>query len=374
MFILVILIQTEKCQNLDFHNYHSLTTKIIAIFQRPMSRFQPIPLFFFISILIFIATLLLSIAIGSTDIPLLTTFHILTAKIFPLTPPSLAQDIVIWSIRVPRVLVAAAVGAGLAVAGVQMQGLFHNPLASPEIIGTSAGGVLGAVIALAWGLTHDSIFYLPIFAFLGAFLALLLIYGTAYHHFQHLTTLLLAGVALNALLGAVTSYVISVSWTDHEVAREILFWLMGGLENRLWSHVIIVLPIVFTGILIALFYNRELDILLLGNDTAQTLGVQVTRVKTHLLANIALLTGAAVAVSGMIGFVGLIIPHIARMFVGANHRFLIPASALSGATFLLLVDLLARTLHRPQEIRLGILTAFIGAPFFLYLLLKQRHD
>lgn len=339
-----------------------------------MPRFPSIPLFFFISILIFISVLLLSIAIGSTNIPLLTTLHILTAKILPLTPPPLAQDIVIWSIRVPRVLVAAAVGAGLAVAGVQMQGLFHNPLASPEIIGTSAGGVLGAVIALAWGLPHYSIFYLPIFAFLGAFLALLLIYGTAYHHFQHLTTLLLAGVALNALLGAVTSYVISVSWTDHEVAREILFWLMGGLENRLWLHVIIVLPVVFAGILIALFYNRELDILLLGNDTAQTLGVQVTRVKTHLLANIALLTGAAVAVSGMIGFVGLIIPHITRMFVGASHRFLIPASALSGATFLLLVDLLARTLHRPQEIRLGILTAFIGAPFFIYLLLKQRHD
>jgi len=341
---------------------------------RTMSSFQTIPLFFLANLFIFISALVLSIAIGSTDIPLLTTLHILMAKILPLSPPPLAQEIVIWSIRVPRVLVAAAVGAGLAVAGVQMQGLFHNPLASPEIIGTSAGGVLGAVLALALGLTHYSIFYLPMFAFLGAFSALLLIYGIAYHHFQHLTTLLLAGVALNALLGAITSYLISISWTDYEVAREILFWLMGSLENRLWLHVIIVLPIVLTGIIIALFYSRELDILLLGNDTAQTLGIEVTRVKSHLLANIALLTGAAVAVSGMIGFIGLIIPHIARLFVGPAHRFLIPASALSGATFLLLVDLLARTLHRPQEIRLGILTAFIGAPFFLYLLLKQRYE
>jgi iron complex transport system permease protein len=339
-----------------------------------MVHFQTIRLLFLVHILLFITALLLSIAIGSTDISLATTLHVLLAKILPLSTPPLVQDIVIWSIRVPRVLVAAAVGAGLAVAGVQMQGLFHNPLAAPEIIGTSAGGVLGAVSALALGLTHYSIFYLPIFAFIGAFTALLLIYALAYRHLQHLTTLLLAGVALNALLGAVTSYVISVSWTDYEVAREILFWLMGGLENRLWSHVEIVLPIVFIGISIALFYSRELDILLLGNDTAQTLGIEVKRVKLHLLANIALLTGAAVAVSGMIGFIGLIIPHISRLLVGPSHRFLIPISALSGATFLLCVDLLARTLHRPQEIRLGILTAFIGAPFFLYLLLKQRYD
>ncbi len=339
-----------------------------------MFRIQAIPLFFTISIMIFISGLLLSIAVGSTDIPLLTTTHVLFAKILPLSAPPLAQEIVIWSIRVPRVLVAAAVGAGLAVAGVQMQGLFQNPLASPEIIGTSAGGVLGAVIALVLGLTHLSVFYLPIFAFIGAFAALLLIYSIAYQHFQHLTTLLLAGVALNALLGAATSYVISIAWTDYEVAREILFWLMGGLENRLWWHVLIVVPVVSIGIFIALYYSRELDILLLGNDTAHSLGIEVTRVKMYLLANIALLTGAAVAVSGMIGFIGLIIPHITRLLVGPAHRLLIPASALSGATFLLLVDLAARTLHRPQEIRLGILTALIGAPFFLYLLLKQRHD
>lgn len=339
-----------------------------------MFRTQGIYLVFIVNIIMFISVLLLCVALGSTDIPLLTTAHVLLAKVLPLSPPTLAQDVVIWSIRVPRVLVAAAVGAGLAVAGVQMQGLFQNPLASPEIIGTSAGGVLGAVIALVLGLTHLSIFYLPICAFLGAFAALILIYSITYQHFHQITTLLLAGVALNALLGAATSYVISIAWTDYEVAREILFWLMGGLENRLWWHVLIVVPVVIIGIFIALYYSRELDILLLGNDTAHTLGIEVNRVKMHLLANIALLTGAAVAVSGMIGFIGLIIPHITRLFVGSAHRFLIPASALSGATFLLLVDLAARTLHRPQEIRLGILTALIGAPFFLYLLLKQRHD
>jgi iron complex transport system permease protein len=324
-------------------------------------------------------TSLASIIIGSVSIPIKTTLLVVISKIVPNhwvahfhIPES--QVVIIWLIRIPRVMIAALVGAALAVAGAQMQGLFQNPLASPDIVATSSGSALGAVMALISGLASKSLFFIPIFAFIGALFSLLVVYGFAtQRNMTSIATLLLAGIALNALIGAITSFLITIAWVQHEVAREIIFWLMGGLESRTWNHVGIALPGTLLGIMLALWYTRELDLLLMGTDTAYSLGVEVEVVKRMILISSALLTGTAVAVSGIVGFVGLIIPHIVRLVIGPKHRYLIPASALVGAIFLILADLLARTLYRPEEIRLGIITALVGAPFFLYLLLRERH-
>lgn len=337
--------------------------------------------FYFIILFLFvIVTSILGITVGSTEIPFNIVLRVLATKILPshwinLQDISETQQVIIWLIRTPRVMVAMFVGAALAIAGAQMQGLFQNPLASPGIVGTSSGGALGAVIILATGLATHSIFYIPLFAFLGALLALFTVYALATQHSHtSMATLLLAGIALNALINAMTSFIITFSWVEYEVAREMIFWLMGGLDNRTWTHVWMILPGILLGSIIALLYTRELDILLMGQETACSLGVEVEKVKRIILTSAALLTGSAVAVSGVVGFVGLIIPHIVRLIIGPKHRYLIPASALTGAIFLIVADLLARTLHRPEEIRLGILTAAFGAPFFLYLLLRHRRE
>lgn len=321
-----------------------------------------------------------AIAVGSTSIPPSNVMRVLLSHALPdgwvdVTHISEAQQVVVWLIRTPRAFVAALVGAGLAIAGAQMQGLFKNPLASPDIVGTSAGGALGAVVALATGLATRSMFYLPLFAFVGSFVALFAVYAIATRKGRTpVATLLLAGVALGALFGASTSFVITSTWMRYEVAQEILFWLSGGLDNRTWTHALIVLPCVAVGAFVSVFYTRELDLLLGGEEAASSLGVEVEHTKRVVLTVSALLTGAAVAVSGVVGFVGLVVPHVVRLCLGPKHRTLLPASAITGAVFLVAADLLARTLIRPEEIRLGIITALFGAPFFLYLLLRHRRE
>ena len=317
---------------------------------------------------------------GSTSIEPGVVVRVLLSHLLPsgwvdLSAVGEPQRAVVWLLRTPRVLVAALVGAALAVAGAQMQGLFKNPLASPDIVGTSAGGAFGAVLAIATGLATHSLFYLPAFSFVGAFIALFAVYFISTRHGRTpIATLLLAGVALSALIGAATSFIITMTWVRYEVAQEILFWLLGGLDNRTWAHFLLAVPCIAVGIAVSLVYTRDLDLLLTGDETAYSLGVEVEHVKRVVLTSAALLTGTAVAVSGVVGFVGLIVPHMVRLIIGPAHRRLIPASALTGAMFLVLADLLARTLHRPEEIRLGIITAAFGAPFFLYLLLKHRRE
>ncbi len=323
---------------------------------------------------------LLGIAIGSTDLPLTLTLRVMAAHLLPanwieLPAPHDPHHVIIWLVRTPRILAALLIGAALGIAGAQIQGLFQNPLAAPDIIGTSAGAALGAVFSIASGLAAYSLYFTPFFAFLGALITLFIVFTLSHHQNRHfITTLLLAGIAINAFIGAITSLLITVIWHDHEITREVLFWLMGGLDSRTWSHVSIILPGFLIGLTIALIYTRELDLLSLGTETALSLGVSVPTVQRIIFTNAALLTGMAVAISGIIGFVGLIVPHIVRLLIGPGHRYLIPGSALLGSTFLVTMDLLARTLHRPEEIRLGILTALIGAPFFLYLLLKESSE
>jgi iron complex transport system permease protein len=337
-------------------------------------------IYLFVATILLIVVIVLAVTIGSVKTPLSAVLRALWERIA--TPHTASERkisdpvfTIVWLLRMPRAVMAALVGGALGMAGAQMQGLFQNPLASPDIIGVSAGGSLGGVIALATGLATRSMFYLPFLSFSGALVALIVVYAIATRRAQTgVATLLLAGVAVNALIGAITSFLITATWVRYEVAQQILFWLMGGLANRTWAHVWLGIPGFASGIVLALAFARDLDILAAGEEVASSLGVEVEKAKRVLLVNAALLTGAAVALSGAIGFVGLVVPHAVRLAIGPAHNRLLPASALTGAVFLVFADLLARTLDRPEEIQVGIITAFFGAPFFLYLLLRRSRE
>lgn len=289
------------------------------------------------------------------------------------TPVAAADADIIRQVRLPRLTVAALVGGGLAAAGAAMQGLFRNPMADPGIIGVSAGGALGGVVAMAGGLYGFTALSLPLLAFAGALGAALAVYALAGAVGRGTpAALLLTGMAVNAFLGALISLVLTLAVYHQDVLREIVYWLTGGLEARSWRHVRLAAPWVLLGLAVLVRHSRELNLLLLGDEEAQALGVRVQPVRRRLLLAAALVTGAAVSVSGSIGFVGLVVPHMLRLVVGPDHRVLIPASALGGATFLILADTAARLIAPPAEVRVGIITAATGAPFFLYLLHRHR--
>lgn len=324
------------------------------------------------------AAMVASVAMGAIDIPLSRAARIVALGIFGGVPGGEGSDpeaLIIWAVRAPRIIVAALVGAALAVAGVQMQGLFQNPMASPDVIATSTGAALAAVLSIVWGLAQRSIVWLPAFAFAGALASLIVVYAlTTRRGRTPIAMLLLAGVAINALLGALMAFLITLHWVRYEVAQEVLFWLQGGLGNRAWAHVWMAAPPIAVGLALSLVLARDLDLFLSGEETASSLGVETERVKRSVLVIAALLTGTAVAVSGIVGFVGLIVPHAVRLVVGPSHRRVVPASALAGAVFLVLADLVARMVLRPEEIALGVITAVCGAPFFLWLLSRYRRE
>ena len=336
----------------------------------------------FAGVLLVLAALLLivgvlAVGVGSVPIPPRRVLELLAgAWSAPWSGPDAETErVILMTLRLPRVLVGALVGAALAVAGVQMQGLFRNPMAAPDVIATSSGAALGAVVTFVLGLAQSHVAWLPAFACLGAAASLGTIYGlTTRRGRTPVSMLLLAGVALNALLAAATSFVISLSLVRYEVAQEVIFWLMGGLDDRTWAHVWMAAPPIALGLAAALVLARDLDLFSTGEDSAVTLGLDVERAKLRVLAVAAVLTGTAVAVCGVIGFVGLIVPHAVRLGVGPSHRRLIPASALAGAAFVIAADLVARTALAPIEIRLGIVTGLCGAPFFLWLLARHRRE
>lgn len=313
-------------------------------------------------------------ALGAVTLPLDTTARLLAKGIIglPIGGEERAQAAIIYLIRFPRVLAAALVGAALALSGVVMQGLFRNPLADAGIIGVLSGGALGGVIVISMGLAATSFVAIPCATFVGALCTAFAVYFfTTRKGRTPLTTLLLVGIAVNSVLASLTSLILSLS-PDYEISRQMHFWLMGGLDGRGWMHVQMVLPFLLVGFLPIQFLSRDLNVLLLGEETAMTLGLNVELVRRLLLALSALLAGAAVAISGTVSFVGLVIPHIMRLIVGPDHRLLLPAAALGGAIFLVWCDLLARTLAPTEELRLGIITAFVGGPFFLHLLLREE--
>jgi iron complex transport system permease protein len=328
---------------------------------------------------VLLITAVAAISMGSTHVDWHDTVRVIGWKIAPFwfsaNDVTRADQIIIWLIRVPRTLAAAFVGAGLALAGTLMQGLFRNPLAEPNIVGVGSGAVLGAVIVFISGLALQSAIALPLAAFAGALLALVTIYTLATRGgVTPISTLLLSGIALSALLGAISSLLISLSIVNWQVAQEIVFWMMGGLDSRTWTHVWISAPFILFSLAVSLYYARDLDLLMQGEETAAAFGVDVEASKRVIIVTSALLTGSCVAVAGAVGFVGLIIPHVVRLFIGPGHRALIPAASLAGAAFLMFCDLLARTLHPPTEIRLGIITAAFGAPFFLFLLIRKFRE
>lgn len=285
------------------------------------------------------------------------------------------EAIVVLDVRLPRVLVGAFVGGGLAVCGLVMQSLFRNSLADPGVLGVSSGASLGAVIALCTNWAARSEWALPACAVVGAAATAGAIYTlSARRGHIHVGTLLLVGVAVGSFTSAATSMVLSLALANYDTGRQIVFWMLGGLDARTWQHVLLIAPPTLMAVAIAMIHVRDLDALLLGEIQAASLGVDVPRCRWRLIGATSLMVGAAVAVSGVIGFVGLIVPHMLRLLLGPAHRLLLPTCLLVGAAFIVLADLAARTLIAPEEIRLGIITASVGAPFFLWLLLKKRAD
>ncbi len=317
----------------------------------------------------------LATTVGSVKIPLLTTCQVLISKLplLHITPVwSSGVETIILEIRLPRVILAGLVGAALATAGATYQGLFRNPLADPYLIGVAQGASLGAVVGFLLPTTWHSmgVGIVPLFAFIGAIASTAIVYGLArVGKTLPVTTLILAGVALGALLGSIVSYLIISSG---ESMHGIIFWLMGSFSLTQWADVKLVLPYVVVGVAVILLYARPLNVMQLDEEQAQQLGINVERLKIVLLIAATLITAAAVSFVGTIGFVGIIIPHAVRLIWGADHRFLLPLSVLCGAIFLILADLIARTAQAPAEIPIGVITAFCGAPFFLYLLRRRR--
>ncbi|MBI2384535.1 MAG: iron chelate uptake ABC transporter family permease subunit [Elusimicrobia bacterium] len=317
-------------------------------------------------------------AFGSVDIPLRKTVMILLSRLSSFLGAAnwtRIQEIILIEVRLPRVLLACTVGGGLALAGAIMQGIFRNPMADPGIIGATGGGALGAVIALYMGWAADRIYTLPAAAFLGAWTCSLLVYLLSTERGKtSMTMLLLSGIAVGGMASSLTSLVLSLSLKNAELGRQIVFWLLGGLDFKGWTHVRIAAVVILPASLVAIAFSRDLNAMLLGEEGAQNVGVDVRNAKRWLLALASLITGAAVAVSGGVAFVGLIVPHLVRLVLGPDHRSLLPASFLAGASFLTAADLLCRMAIPPEELRLGVVTAMVGGPFFLYLLLKKRGE
>ncbi|MFE3589789.1 FecCD family ABC transporter permease [Streptomyces niveus] len=278
---------------------------------------------------------------------------------------------VLWNVRLPRVVLALLVGASLGCAGALMQGVFGNPLAEPGVIGISAGAAVGAVASIALGLSFFGNWTVTVCAFVSGLLTVLLVYAMSRSGGRtEVVTLILTGIAVNAFAGALIG--LSIFFADNAQISQITFWQLGSLAQATWPKVLAVLPCALLGLAVAPFYARKLDLLALGERPARHLGVDVERLRVVLVLVVALLTAAAVAVAGIITFVGLLVPHLLRMANGPGHRFLVPGSALGGALVLVAGDLAARTVAAPAELPLGVLTALFGSPFFFWLLRRTR--
>lgn len=294
------------------------------------------------------------------------------------TPPADAQTspdwVILVEIRIPRALCGALVGASLALSGVLLQGLFRNPLASPGILGATAGGAFAAVVALTLGFGVTSVLWVPAFSFAGTLFAVFTVYLLSIER-QHVETthLILCGVAVNTIFAAGTSLVLTLAIEERfDVGRQIVHWLAGGLNRASWDYVPTLLGALAISVAGSTVLARDLNLLLAGEESAQTLGARLDILKRGVLFLSALATGAAVAVAGMVSFVGLVVPHILRLILGPDHRQLLINAPLGGAVLLVLADLLAVRLTWPKYIPVGIITSLVGGPFFLFLLVQHR--
>jgi len=322
-----------------------------------------------ILILLFIIAISTSIMFGTVHI----SFKKLIAILFALDTNEVpkAYKTIILDLRLPRTFLAGLIGAGLSVIGVVYQSIFKNPMADPYVLGISSGAALGATVGIAIITKFSHNFALiSILSFFGALFTLVLVYKIAViKNILPVITLLLAGISMNFLFSSMISFIMIVK---KEHMSEILFWIMGNINSASWKDVLFILPIIFFGILIIYYFSNDLNIMQTGEETAKTLGVEVEKVKKILLIITSIMVAGIVSISGIIGFVGLIVPHMVRLIIGPNNKILIPFSAFLGAIVMIFSDVLARVIISPSEIPLGIITSLIGSPYFIYLLYKNK--
>jgi len=326
--------------------------------------------------LLFISVLL-GCSLGSADISVGDALKIIIRKI-PVIGEKLIQEgfsnssiSIVWKLRMPRTLMAAGVGAALAFSGATYQGLFKNPMAESYVLGVSSGAALGGTLSIILGISEVvGLSGTALMSFIGAIGTTFLVYELAKGRRRvSMTMLLLAGVAVNFLLSAINSLLLIF---NNENMERVILWTMGSLAGANWSKVAIASLGAFIGMFLTSFFSKDLNVLLMGEEDAKHLGVNVERTKKILLALSSFIAAMAVSVSGIIGFVGMIIPHAVRLLTGPDHRIVLPYSALMGGVFLIIADILARTLASPMEIPVGVITAVAGAPFFLYLLVRDK--
>ena len=334
-----------------------------------------------IALSILLLLIIIAASIGAARIPLIQTFK-LTANGIPFLRNFVdISDInpnyktIIQNVRLPRVFLAVIVGMALASSGTMYQGLFMNPMADPYIIGISSGASFTASLAILMGLGSGikNISGIVIAAFVGALATSFLVFNIARDKkgYINILTLILTGIATGALLNAGTSFIMIMASKDQ--LQAVVFWMMGSLTSALWTKVQIVGPVIIIGIIILFFYTKDLNLITLGEKRARQLGINVEVMKNIILVITSFVVAAAVSVTGIIGFIGLVVPHMMRLLIGPDNRVLLPLSALSGGIVLLLADTLARNIMDPREIPVGIITALVGAPFFIYLLIKNKN-
>ena len=348
-------------------------------------RKRPLGTWLGVLALLLLVAMTAGVALGSVNVPPLVVWRIVLGDLLgePFGMSSTAdfsvqQHQIVWLVRAPRVLMAVLVGAGLATVGVVMQAMVRNPLADPYMLGVSSGASVGAVSVLALGAFalagSAGVGAITLGAFAGALLATVAVYLLAHQRGRiGPTRLILSGVAVAYTLTGVTS-LITMTSGQRDLANALMTWTLGSFASTQWRTLLWPSVLLLAGMVVLWLHGRELNALVTGEDSATTLGVDTQRLRRKLFVLVSLLTGSMVAVSGAIGFVGLVVPHVARMLVGGEHRQLLPLCALLGAIFLVAVDLLARTLFAPMEIPVGVVTSLIGGPFFIWMLLRNARE
>ncbi|MGI6175135.1 MAG: FecCD family ABC transporter permease [Christensenellales bacterium] len=318
-----------------------------------------------------IAVAVISVSVGSANMGADAFFRLILQKMGILEGLASNQEMILLDIRLPRVLLSFFVGGALSFCGTCMQGVFKNPMADPHILGVSSGSALGATIAIASvGTAMQAQIGVVGCAFIGGIASVFIVYRVALVNGRMTTVgLLLSGTAVSALFTAVIHGIMIL---NHDKMERIVLWTMGSLSTAGWNQVLIGVPVMVAGMIPCFFFARDLNIMLLGEEEAYHLGVKTQQVRAFIMIFTALVVSAAVSVSGLIGFVGLMVPHMLRLICGPDHKLLLPASFLGGGIFLMLCDMAARTLASPLEIPVGVITALLGAPFFIYLLRRRK--
>lgn len=319
---------------------------------------------YILSIAALLVAIWLGVSVGSVKVPISTLWD---------TGADAIASNIVWKIRMPRVVLAGLVGASLAIAGAAFQGLLKNPLADPYTLGVSSGASVGAVTTLFFGISVPflGIFTLPVFSMIGALVTMFLVitFAKLVDRAMKMETIILTGIIFSSFLGSVISLMIALTG---EELRQIISWLLGSVSMRGWSFVQMAIPFILIGTLLLWLNRRELNAMLFGEERAQHLGVNVKKRKMMILIGGSMLTGTAVAVSGTIGFVGLVVPHMTRLLFGSDNRHVLPLSFINGAALLIICDLVSRTIIAPTELPIGVITAFIGAPVFAFIFFRQR--